>query len=96
MAAVAGLLPENSECVTLACSALRHSQLISLRTETAVAARQRVALRVAAAGARLAAALMLLTDARRLVGAAATKAACTRCCVGLVLHCTTAMREVAT
>jgi hypothetical protein len=73
-----------------------HSQLISLRTETAVAARQRVALRAAAAGARLAAALMLLTDARRLAGAAATKAACTRCCAGLLVHCTTAMREVAT
>ena len=73
------------------------SQLISLRTETALAARQRVALLAAAVGARLAAALMLHTDARRLAGAAATKTACTRCCVcRLVLHCTTAMRVVAT
>ncbi len=52
------------------------SQVISLRTDRAAVARQRGA-RTAAAGARLLAALMLLTDARRCTGAA-TKAAWTR------------------
>ena len=61
------------------------------------AARQRLAARAGAAGARLAAALMLLTDARRLHGAAATNAAGARWLEGrLELHCMgTATRETA-
>lgn len=59
------------------------SQLISARTDTGPAAAEHRAVR-AVAGARLAAALMDATEARRLAGTAGTKAAADRCVVRAV------------
>lgn len=85
--------PSNRQHPAICPSQRIASQVISLRTDTAAAARQRGA-RTAAAGARLLAALMLLTDARRCAGAA-TKAAWTRRPVGRLWLLAAAKRQEA-